>query len=204
MMLYIILIIFTSLISYQAFNNPNMLSKLMHYPYDEYRNNTYYRWLTSGFVHANMTHLLVNMLVLYFFGGYVETYFDDKFGMPGKFFFLLFYCVIIVLANIPTYLKNRNNQYFSSVGASGAISGLLYFFILHEPLSKLYFYFVLPIPAWLFGILYLIYSSYMSKQNADRIDHDAHFMGAVTGLVLGIMIDPSSVGDFISQISNIF
>ena len=95
MMLYIILIIFTSLISYQAFNNPNMLSKLMHYPYDEYRNNTYYRWLTSGFVHANMTHLLVNMLVLYFFGGYVETYFDDKFGMPGKFFFLLFLLVAV-------------------------------------------------------------------------------------------------------------
>ena len=117
-----LIIAFTVLVSINAFSNPNMLGKLAHAPYYEARNKEYYRWLTSGFLHGDYMHLLFNMLSLYFFGPLVEGFFELKFGVIGHFIYLLFYLVGIVAASYGTYLRERNNSYFHSIGASGAVS----------------------------------------------------------------------------------
>jgi membrane associated rhomboid family serine protease len=201
----ILIIIFTSLISYQAFNDYSLFSKLKHFPYEEKREKSFYRLVTSGFIHGNFTHLLVNMLVLYFFGDFVEYTFTAKFGLVfGKVAFLIFYILIIVLADLPTYYKHKDNPRFSSVGASGAISGLVFTYILYNPLSSLYLYFIIPINAVVFGIGYLWYSSYMSKKSGDHIDHDAHFAGAISGIFISLLIQPQLLSRFFNQITSIF
>ncbi len=201
----ILIIALTSLISYQAFNDQGLFNKLKHNPYIEHRDKSYVRMLTSGFVHGNMTHLIVNMLVLYFFGRYIESYFVFKFGaLWGRLIFILFYSASIVLADIPTFFKHKDHPSYSSVGASGAIAAIVFAFILHNPLENLYLYFVIPINATLFGVVYLWYSSYMSKNARDFIDHDAHFAGAVSGIFLSLLIDPGLLKDFFSQIMQLF
>ncbi|MEM8907573.1 MAG: rhomboid family intramembrane serine protease [Bacteroidota bacterium] len=200
MSLTLVLIIVTCLISYQAFNNRSMFEQLLHSPYREAHSKEYYRFLTSGFVHGSPMHLLINMYVLYMFGQAVEYYLLQEFGpLMGRINFLVIYLLTIIFGDLPTFIKHRNNAYFSSVGASGAISGILMVFILFNPWAELLLFFIIPMPAILAGILFLVYSSWASKNTNDRIDHEAHFYGAVFGCLLCLVMKPSIFAEFLQR-----
>ncbi len=200
MSLTLIIIILTCLISYQSFNDRSMFEKLLHSPYREANGKEYYRFLTSGFVHGSPMHLFINMYVLYMFGQSVEYYFLMEFGeIMGRINFLVLYLLTIVFGDLPTYFKHKDNAYFSSVGASGAISGVMMVFILFNPWAQLLLFFIIPMPAIIAGVLFLVYSSWASNNTNDRIDHAAHFYGAVFGLVLCLVMKPSILGEFIQR-----
>ncbi|HRH99906.1 MAG TPA: rhomboid family intramembrane serine protease [Saprospiraceae bacterium] len=185
-------------ISYIAFGKTEWLEKGRHYPFLEHRDRSFYRWLSCTFLHANMAHLLLNAFVLFQFGSAVEHKYQIKFGaMAGSLIYLLIYLSIAVLSSIPTYLKHKENPNYASVGASGVISGLLFIYILYYPSSMLGVYFVIPMPAWLFGFLYLAYSWYAEEKLHDNIDHAAHYYGAVMGILIGILVDPQVINKFL-------
>ena len=194
----------TCLISYQGFNNHDFFNNLKHYPFVEQRNNEWYRILTSGLLHGSWTHLLINMYVLYEFGEYVERQFVYEYGaLLGRVFYTLSYFIIIVLANIPTHISKQNDPGYAAIGASGGTSGIIMMFVLFEPWRMLLFYFVLPIPAIVFGLLYLGYSSWASKNSNDNIGHSAHFWGAINGVIIALLTLPDSITSFLDQIVNI-
>ncbi|MBP8724446.1 MAG: rhomboid family intramembrane serine protease [Saprospiraceae bacterium] len=169
--------------------NESIFNASKHYPYLEKRDKSYYRWITSGFLHANLLHLGLNLIVLYQFGGTVETVFKSLFGFfTGGIVFLGCYFVILLMSGLPTFLKFRNNPNYSSVGASGAVSGILFIYTVYFPMNLLYILGLVPIPAILFGGLYLFYSKWASSRSEDHIDHDAHYYGAVAGLLIGAII----------------
>lgn len=200
MSITLILIIITGLVSYQCFENRTLFEKLKHYPYNEQRTKEWHRMLTSGFVHGSWMHLGINMYVFYIFGEAVERQFAVLFGeMLGRVYFLLLYLLTIVAADIPTYLKHKDNAYFASVGASGAVSGILFVFILFYPWAQLLLFFIIPCPAIIAGVLYLVYSSWAAKNTQDGIDHDAHFYGAVFGLLGAIALDSDILRIFLDQ-----
>lgn len=197
----LIIILFTGLISYQGFNRYEFIDRLKHSPSKESGTKEYYRLLTSGFVHADWTHLLVNMFVLYSFGGYIENYIISLFGnTPGRLIFLSVYLLNIMLANIPTLLRHKNNPSFSSIGASGAVSGMVFIFILLQPWAILNLFFVIPVPAIIAGVGYLIYSSWAANKGHGRIDHSAHFAGAVAGMAMIIILNNQILGDFLYKL----
>jgi membrane associated rhomboid family serine protease len=201
MSLTLILIIVTVLISWPAFSNLDMFYKLMHHPYQEVRKKEYYRFLTSVFLHGSMTHLLVNMFVLYQFGTAVEQYFVLHFGEGlGRFNYLMLYLLSGIFGDVPTYFKHKDNYGFSSVGASGAVSGIMLAYVIFNPWSMLLLFFIIPMPAFVAAILYLVYSSWASKKGGERIDHEAHFWGAVFGFCFTIALKPALFSSFIGQL----
>ena len=201
----ILIILFTSLISFQGFSKYIFIDRLKHSPSREWTNKEYYRLLTSGFVHADWTHLLVNMFVLYSFGELIENYIIAEFGKPGgRLIFLVMYLLNIILANIPTLIRHRHNPSFSSIGASGSVSGIIFIFILMQPWSILYLFFVIPIPAIILGIGYLIYSSWAANKEHGRIDHLAHFAGAIAGMVMIIILKKEILTEFFHKLVSDF
>jgi membrane associated rhomboid family serine protease len=200
----LIIIGITSLISIASFSNENLLGKLLHRPYLEDRNKEYFRMLTSGFIHADMFHLFINMFVLYQFGPWVEMKFIEKFGSIGSITYVIFYILTIVLANVSTHFRHRSNYSYAALGASGATSGVLFSFIFFEPLSTLGLYMIIPVQVILFGVLYLWYSSWAAKKNMDNIGHDAHFYGAVAGFAITMILFSGEIGSFFSKLINVF
>jgi len=186
-----IIIGFTVIVSLMALNNHDLFLKLKHWPYQESRRGEYYRWFTGGFLHADPMHLIFNMLTLYFFGGMVEEWFAALFPGFGITLFVIFYLAAIVAASSATYYKHRNNPAFASIGASGAVAAVLFAAILLDPTIGIMMFFIpIPIPGFIFGILYLWYSSYASNKGGDNIDHVAHFFGAVFGFFFPILFKP--------------
>lgn len=201
----LIICIVTGLMSYQAFNNQQMFHSLKHYPVAEHRNKEYYRMLSSGFIHGSWLHLLINLFVLYQFGLIVENIYTQLFGpLMGKIYFLALYLLSIIAADIPTYFKHANNPSYAAIGASGAVSAVVFVYILFAPWEMLYLYAILPIPAIVGGIAYLAYSSWASKNRNDGIDHSAHFYGAVFGIVFTLIMKPSVAKIFLSKFLAIF
>ena len=191
----VIIIILTAVISFGAFNNRKLYNDLILYP-PAINRGQYYRFLTSGFIHADLQHLLFNMLTLYFFGGVMEDFLN---GALGKWAFLALYLGAIIISDIPSYLKNKNNPAYASLGASGGVSAVLFAFILQAPWSTIYV-FILPVPAIIFGLLYMGYSIYMSKKGTDNINHDAHIWGAIFGVVFILINLPQEVSGFIERV----
>ena len=201
----LILVIITCLISFLCFNNQKMFDQLKHYPIAEQRNGQYYRWLTSGFVHGDFMHLFINMFVLHEFGRTVEQYLVFHFGLTGgSILFLVTYLLIIVMGDIPTYYKNKENAYFASVGASGGVSGIIFIYILLNPWNMLGLFAIIPVPAIIFGVLYLWYSTWASKNQNGNIDHEAHFYGAIAGLLIAIVSRPAILNEFLVNLINEF
>ncbi len=199
----ILIIIITCLISYKGFTDRSFFEALKHHPVSEANNGEWYRMVSSGFLHADWFHLGINMYVLYEFGTLVETLYLDQYGdIAGRAIYLLLYVAMIILADIPSFIKHKNNRYYGAIGASGAVSGILFIFILFLPWAKLRLYFAIPIPAIIFGVLYLGYSSYASKKANDNIGHDAHFYGALAGMALTAILIPRTLGVFIDQFIN--
>jgi membrane associated rhomboid family serine protease len=198
----LILIIFTCLVSWQAIENPAMSFKLSHYPYEVKRNNEYYRWITSGFVHANLPHLLFNMIALWFFGNSVESEFQKNFGeLTGRIVYLVFYFTAIVLADIFVYIKRKDNPTYLSLGASGAVAAVLFSSIVFDPWSSIGIIFLpFKIPGIVFGILYLFFEWWSGKNRMDNINHDAHFWGAIYGFIFTVVAIPDAYGDFVNNL----
>ncbi len=194
------IIILTSSVSIYAFNNRQLFDKFKLNPYMVVQRKEYIRIFTHALLHADWGHLIFNMLTLYFFGKLVEQYFIMIFP-AGKLLFVLLYILGIIVSSIPTILKNKNNHWYNSVGASGAVSAVLFAGILFDPHMSIFIMFIpIPIPAFLFGIAYLVYSQYMSRQNKDNINHDAHFYGAVFGFMFPVLLKPALIGYFFTML----
>ena len=151
------------------------------------RNNQYIRMLSSGFLHVDMTHLFFNMFTLFIFAGVVAS-------SLGSVAFLIIYFASLLAGNMLSYNFHKDNPNYNAVGASGAVTGIVYSSILLYPDMSLYLFFIpIPIPAWIFGILYLLYSIYGMKRQLGNIGHDAHFGGAVAGYLVTLALVPSLV-----------
>lgn len=194
----------TVLISIMAFNNSEVFSKLQLNPYQVYHRKEWYRLITHGFVHADWMHLIINMFVLYSFGQGIENIFKylEEAGYLSYYqlWYTFFYFSAIVMASLLTVAKQRDNAYYNSVGASGAVSAAVFFYIFFAPYQKLLFFMILPVPGIIFGVAYLIYSQYMSRKSNDNVNHDAHFVGAVYGLVFPLLIKVSLIHVFIQNL----
>lgn len=181
----LIIIIITGIISFSAFNNQKIIDDLIFYPPAITRQNQWYRFFTCGLIHADITHLLFNMLSLYMFGEFVERSFSEPFlfGEKGKFLFIGMYILALFVCLIPTFVKHKNDYYYRSLGASGAVSAVVFAGILFDPTAKLGFFFIPPvIPGFIFGPLYLILSTYLEKRSQDNVNHSAHIWGALFGI----------------------
>ena len=195
----------TVLFSLWAFNNAEVLYKFKHWPYAEARHGEHYRWLTSGFLHADYMHLFFNMFTLYIFGNAVEAWFSETFPVIGQLIYLLFYLIAIVAASSATYFRYRNVQNFASIGASGAVSAVLFTAILLYPTMGLRLMFIpIPITGFVYGILFLWFSSYAAKRGGDGIDHVAHFYGALFGFLFPLALRPVLFLDFVAQLTGWF
>jgi membrane associated rhomboid family serine protease len=160
--------------------------------------------MTHGFLHANWTHLIVNMLVLFFFGPYVENFIrmalTPDLQQWYRLVYLLFYLAAIVLASLVTLFRHRDNVWYNAVGASGAVSAVTFLFIFFRPWELIYFYGILPVPGIIMGLLYLMYSHFMSRRETDNINHDAHLAGAIFGFVFPLFLDYRLIYYFIDQL----
>jgi membrane associated rhomboid family serine protease len=199
----LIIIIVTVLISLSGFSKPEFLYKAIFYPFQIKRNKEYFRFLTSGFIHADWLHLIVNMYVLYGFGRLVEVYLSFYFGVMSKLIYLLLYLSAIIISSLSTYFKQQDNAHYTSLGASGAVSAIVFATILFNPMGKIALIFIpIGIPGIVLGGLYLIYSYIMGQRSSDRINHEAHFYGAVYGMLFMVVLKPQLITLFFQQITN--
>ena len=203
-MITLIIVIITSLVSIAAFRYRPLLYRFDLSPHQLVNRRQYYRIFTHAFLHADYVHLIINMLVFYSFGTGIERIFHElqQEGVIGSaaFIYILLYLVSILLSSLSTVIRYRNDEHYSAVGASGAVSAILFTYIFFAPLQKIYFYAVLPIPGIVFGILYLLYSSYMSRRSKDNINHAAHFWGAVVGFLFPLFLGPGMLRVFLDQL----
>jgi len=194
----LMLVIIISLISILAFSNKEVIKQFQFNAFLIYHKNQYYRMVTHALVHANWEHLLVNMIVLWSFGMAVEHYFQLYFGGYSAYYFLALFVGSVIFSSLWSLIKQRNNFYYNAVGASGAVSAVLFAAIFFNPWESIYFFGILPMPGIIFGLLYLYYSFYMSRKKLDNIGHDTHFLGAVIGFCTPMIIRPSLFWDFIN------
>lgn len=198
----LIIVLVTIAISLAAWNNPALMDRWILNPYQVAHRGQYYRLLTSGFLHADWGHLLFNMFALYSFGGFMERVFGQLFGVSGSLFLIGFYLLGILVSDIPTFLKHRNNPGYNSLGASGGVSSVLFAVILLQPLIPIALFFIpIGIPGFIFGGLYLAYSYYESRRGLGNVNHDAHFYGALFGIAFMIVVYPAVLPQFFEQIS---
>lgn len=182
--------VFTIVTSIYAFSDHTLYGKFMLNPYSISRNRKFYTLITSGLIHADWMHLIFNMISFFFFAFRLEA-------MMGSWRFAILYFLGLILSDIPSVIKHKNNIWYNSLGASGAISAVLFSSILFDPLSKLYILpFPFPVWVWLYGLIYLAYCWQMSRNSRDNINHDAHFFGALAGLILTILLVPGIIPHF--------
>jgi len=199
-----IILIFTVITSVYTFSNPNLFGKFMLHPYSVSRGKNIYTVLTSGIIHRDWMHLAFNMLTFFFFAFPLEALLAQL-SSWGHIQFLLIYIASLILSDVTTVMKEKNNYNYHSLGASGAISAVLFSYILFNPTMSLYLFFIpIPIPAVIFGPLFLAYCVWAAKSANDSINHDAHFYGALSGLSITILLYPRIVGHFISEVSKMF
>ena len=194
----LILIALTCAVSFTAMNNPKMIDALILWPPAISRKKEYFRLLTYGLIHADFMHLLFNMVTLYFFGRVTESFYTDVLGPFG---FAIFYVGGLLASILPTYYKHRDDSQYYSLGASGAVSAVLFAFILFAPWSTIYIY-VLPVPAIIYAVLYVAYSIYSERQGGDRVNHSAHLWGAAYGVLVTILLEPRIFPMFLSALAN--
>jgi len=202
MSMTIIIIIITALVSWQAFNNPELKAKMLFIPTAIKNRGETYRFISHGFIHADFMHLLFNMYALYIFGDIAEYRFNQMFGAVfGNVAYLLFYLAAIAASSYVEYSRSQDNPGYSALGASGAVAAMMWPFIMYAPWAWFVFP---PLPAILLGIGYIAYSHYADQRGGSRIGHNAHLWGAIFGLiafsVLAGFLDNSILTDFITRL----
>ncbi|MBD0332683.1 MAG: rhomboid family intramembrane serine protease [Chitinophagaceae bacterium] len=184
----VIIIIITTLISLGGFSSHKIIDDLIFYPPAVHYRKQWYRFFTCGLIHADFGHLLFNMLSLYLFGRFVEDKFLLIFGQNGKWFYLAMYITALFISLLPTYFKQRNNYAYRSLGASGAVSAVIFAGLMIAPQIEVFIFFIpIPIPGFIFAPLYLLISALLARGAKDNINHSAHIWGAIYGLVFVII-----------------
>ena len=192
----VLLVIATVLVSWLAFERPKLMARLVLWPPAIARSHQVDRLVTHGFVHADLQHLLFNMITLYFFGRLVETLFLPYIGHLG---FLLFYLSALVVAILPSWLRHRRDPHYRSLGASGAVAAVLFAFILVQPWS-LIFVFVVPVPAVLYAVMFVGYALWSERHGRDNVNHSAHLWGAGYGVLFTLAMEPRVGPAFIERL----
>lgn len=188
-----IIFLLTVVTSLYAFSNPQIYGKFMLHPYSVVRGERVYSIFTSGLIHKDWGHLFFNMFSYYMFAFTLER-------QIGSLQFTVLYLASLALSDLSTILKHKEHFWYNSLGASGAISAVVFSYILFFPNSSFYLFFIpVPINAVIFGVLYLIYSAYASKQSSN-INHDAHFFGALAGIIITLIFNPAVLGHFVNQL----
>ena len=183
----ILLIAINAIFSIIGFSNTGFMGKTIGWPYYTKRENQYYRFITSGFLHADWMHLFFNMFTLYFFGSNIELIFD-VYGLGGNIAYLALYFLGLIASDIPSYLKHRDDYNYRSLGASGAVSAVVFAAIVFNPWGSIYLYGAFKLSAAAYAILYVVYCVYMGKRSGDNVNHDAHLWGSVFGLVFTLAL----------------
>ena len=194
----ITLILITVVISMVALSNQKVMDRLIFWT-PAMQRGQYDRFITHGFVHADGPHLLFNMITLFFFGNIIESFYRQFFYDMG---FVLFYLGGLVFAILPSYIKHRNDARWASLGASGAVSAVLFAYILFKPWDLIFVFFI-PVPAIIFAILYVGYSIWSGKRGNSNINHSAHLWGAAYGRVMTIILEPAVLPHFLTQLTKL-
>src|SRR6056297_1558823 len=193
----LVIIVITAVTSIAALNNPSLMHRFNLNPYMIVHRNQWYRVLTHGFIHADWIHLFVNMFVFFSFGRAVETYLKvaeyEGFISNPALHFLSVYFLGMFISTVATVAKHKDNYHYNAVGASGAVSAIVFTSIFFNPTSTLLLFAIIPMPAFVFGILFLVYSQYMQRRGGDNVNHNAHFIGAIFGLIYPLLINPEMI-----------
>jgi membrane associated rhomboid family serine protease len=200
-----IIIIITVLVSIGGFSNRKIIDDLIFYPPAVTHRNQWYRFFTCGLIHADVGHLIFNMLSLYLFGRFVEEKFIEIFADKGKLFYLLMYVTSLLICLLPTYFKNKDNYNYRSLGASGAVSAVVFAGLMIAPYVQVGFFIIPPIiPGFVFGPLYLLITAWLDKRGGGSINHSAHLWGALYGLlfiiVAGRMVGYDAIQSFVDGV----
>lgn len=202
----LLIILITCIVSLLAFNRRGMFEKMLFYPYKIYWNGEWPRFITSGFIHSDIMHLAVNMFVLYSFGGFLEKALPEPFPQSAALLYIILYAGGLVISDIPTYFRHRKNPEYRALGASGAVSSVVFASILINPVHGgigLLFLPGITLPPYLFGGLYLIYSALAGRTGKGHINHEAHLYGAIFGLLFPAVLKPELFSACIEQIKNV-
>lgn len=201
-MVTLILILVTATVSVLCFSRHEAFEAMKFSAYDVWHRRQWHRMISYGAVHGGWGHLLFNMITLYCFGRIVEQYFGAAFGeTTGPVLYAVLYVTALVVSSVWDLIKFRDDPSYSAVGASGAVSAILFAAILFEPRMGIYIYLIpVPVPAYIFAPVYLIYCIIMARKNVDNIGHSAHFWGAVYGLIFPLLLRPDIFTHFLSQL----
>ena len=218
-MITIIIIILTSLITLRAFKDNDLMSKIIfHAP--SVKQGDWHRLFTYGVAHADYTHLLFNMFTLYFFGTEIERVFKVVFGQSqgsvlfksvfgetsGSIYFILLYISALLISITPTYFRNKDNPTYYSLGASGAVSAIIFAYVLINPMNYMGILFIpIMLPAFIFGLIFILISVSLEKKQAGGINHSAHIAGGIYGIIFLMVMffavaDINLISSFVSQI----
>jgi len=199
------LIVVNVIISLIAMNNQDVMSKTIMWPYGVKRHNQFYRFITSGFIHADYIHLFFNMFTLLFFGQVVEIYFS-LYGLGGNIAYIVLYFLALIASDLPTYFKQKDNYNYHCLGASGAVSAIVFAAVVFDPWGSIYLYGALKISALVYAVLYIVYCVTMSKRGGDNINHDAHLWGSLFGfgftIALIAAMQPALFESILEQLKN--
>ena len=193
------LIAVTALVSWLAFKDRRLVDRLILWPPAVSQRHQYWRLASYGLLHADVSHLLFNMITLFFFGRLIEQVIVQLTG--SWLTYPLFYLTALVVSILPSYLRNQSNRNYFSLGASGAVSAVLFAFILIQPWSLIFVFFI-PAPAILYAVFYVGYSIWMHRKGGDRINHSAHLAGAAFGVMFMLAMEPRLFNVFIDQLLN--
>lgn len=196
----IIILIITIGVSVLAFSNEGIYRRFLFNPFMIQQRNQYERFLTSGLIHGDWLHLLVNMFVLFSFAQVVEGAYKIHFGDNATRNFLFLYIGSLIFSDISSFFKHRDDPGYNSLGASGAVSAIVFASIVFEPMRKIYLMGIIGLPGIVLGGLYLVFSAYMARGGHGQINHEAHFYGAVYGFVFTILLEPTLALDFLSKL----
>lgn len=198
MLLTLAIIAVTCVVSWIAFKDGKLMQRLLLWPPAVEKKHEYWRLLSYGLVHADFQHLLFNMITLFFFGRAMEGLYSQALGPLG---FLWFYLGGLLVSILPSYIKNRHNANYHSLGASGAVSAVLFAFILFSPWSMIFVFFI-PVPAILYAVAFLGFSIYMDQRGGGHVNHSAHMLGAAYGIVFTVIMEPRVIPLFLQQLQH--
>ena len=201
----LIIVIITALVSIGGFSSQKIIDDLIFYPPAVSRRNQFYRFFSCGLIHADYAHLIFNMLALYLFGKAVEDAFAELFGDSGRWVYLFMYVSALLISLLPTYFKHKDSYHYKSLGASGAVSAVIFAGLMLAPETEVYIFFIpIPIPGFIFAPLYLLISAVLEKKGGGNINHSAHIWGSIYGLlfviVAGRLVDYNAITEAVERI----